>query len=162
MVFLVRLIYNKKIKELKYRERWDELAEDTRVIDIEYTREREDIRGLFSWSKIPIVIVLANLILGIYMYPKLPAQISALWGFRSENPYVYKGLWNVFSGVFLQVFVICLVYINYYSMSRSRPEIDPNNPKDSIEFNKRYIKKWRTILLRTLILITLICMFLVW
>lgn len=155
-LFLVYLKYNKKVKAVKHRERWSELAENIRVTDIKYSRERENIKNIFTWSKIPSLILLTNIVLSIYMYPKLPNRIPAFWGFSSINPYVYKTPWTVFSGIVLQVFIITIVYLSYYSISRARIDIDPDNVEGSINLNRKYVNKWSNILLGNLIAIQLI------
>lgn len=158
-LFLVYLKHNKKVKELKEREKWSELAVNVRVVDTKHSREREKVKNIFQWAKTPLLIVLANIAISIYMYPKLPLTISALWGFSTSNPTVLKSPWAVFRGVGLQLFIIIIVYIPYYSMCRSRMDIDPDNIEGSIEANKEYVNKWGNMLLWNLVVWVLVFSF---
>ncbi len=153
-LFLVYWKYNLKIKKVKNRENWSDLAVNTRVTDINYAKDRFKIKNILLWAKIPNLIVLINVIIIGYMYNKLPKNIYNNWSYsESMGKYAYKSKISVFNLTFVQIFIIVLVYLVYYSIARARMEIHPDNIEGSIQSNKEYVNGWSKLLIGNLIII---------
>ncbi len=138
-LFLVYLVYNNKVKNLKERNKWFGSNKKVIVTDLKYSRERENIKGIFSWAKIPVIIMFANLLLMIYMYPRLSSYVRDIFSFTNTNSHVYKTPIKVFGGVGFQLFFILVGYLSYYIMSRAKFDTNPNNAERSIDYNKKHV-----------------------
>lgn len=136
------------------------MAENIRVVDTRYSKERENIKSIFNWSKIPGSIALANFLLAFFMYPRLPYYVRGIFSFSTTNSHIYKTPISVFTGVAIQVIIIIIVYSAYYSMSRARVDINPDNVEASIDSNKEYVDKRSKVLLGNLILVQIILTYL--
>nr|WP_300005859.1 hypothetical protein [Tissierella sp.] len=156
-LYLVYWRYNKKIKEVKKRENWKNLVENTRVMETNYTKEKQKIKSIFTWSIIPNLMVLANIAILVYMYNKLPSDIYGAWNYDNIlGEYVYKSKMSIFTVVFTQIIIIVIAYLAYYSISRARMYIDPDNIENSIASNQEYVNKWSNMLIGNLIVVQLI------
>lgn len=156
-LFFVYWRYNKKVKDVKKREDWKNLAENVRVMDISHSKERQRIKSIFIWAKIPNLIVLGNIMMLIYMYDKLPKGIYDTWNFsNSHGAYVYKSKLSIFKITVAQIIILIIVYLAYYSISRARMYIDPDNIEASIDINKKYVNKWSNMLIGNLIVVQIV------
>ncbi len=158
--FLIYLKYNKKVSELKIRENWIELAENIKIIDTKYISNKDDIQNIFRWAKLSFFILIINVIIGIYMYSRLPDIIPSHWNFQGvADGFSEKSLFSVFGIDFMMLFLIVVFYYSYYSMMKSKHEINSDNPELSIEKNKIFKNAWSSYFKFSTILMVLLFSF---
>lgn len=155
-LFLVYLRYNNKVKKLKAKENWHIPVEKTTVVDTKYSSKRQNIRSIFNWARIPSLIILANLLYAIYIYPKLPSYIRDVFSLSNINSHVYKTPIKVFGVIGFQILFLIVGYLEYYSMSRARMDIDPNEVEASINYHKKITKRTNKNLLINMLIVQLI------
>ena len=159
-LFLVYIRYNNKVRNLKERNKWFGSNKKVIAVDLKYSKERENIKSIISWAKIPIILMLGNLFLMIYMYPKLSSYVKDIFRFTNTNSHVYKTPIKVFGGVGFQIFFIIVGYLSYYIMSRAKVDIDPDSVEASVGYNKEYVNRTNKNLQIVLLIIQMVITFL--
>lgn len=158
ILFLIYLKFNSKAKELKMVKGWDENGQKVVVVDMKYSRDKSKL-GIISplWFLIPLVLVLFNFILGITLYPTLPDRIPTHWNFQGEiTTYSNKSYEVVLMLPMVQLLMLGILYFSHWSIGRTKQQINPNNPKDSLKKNIIFRKAWSIYLFIITLLIILL------
>ncbi len=142
-LFLIYLKYNKKVKILKDKNKWQEKFINKKVVDLNYMEEREKPKGYLSWSKHQLGLVVIELILVFYFYPTLPASIPSHWDLLGKpDKFTSKSPW-IFVFIILVQFLMSLIfYFAYRSIVRSKPELNKDRMEESIAKHKKYVGVW--------------------
>ncbi|MGO3751681.1 MAG: DUF1648 domain-containing protein [Peptoniphilaceae bacterium] len=157
-LFLVYLRWNKKAKKLKKEMNWDKLGTNTVIIDTNFSKGIENEK-VFSkkWMVIPLMIILINIFLSIYMYPSLPDKIPINWDFTGNiSGWMNKSIWGALLMPLTQLFIATIMYFVYYVIRNSKKQIEPGNPEISIKKNIKFVKVWGIYLLVSTIILQLI------
>ncbi|NLY21042.1 MAG: DUF1648 domain-containing protein [Tissierellia bacterium] len=160
-MFLIYLKYNKEVKLLKETENWIEFSKNKRIVSTNLISEKENIPNIFKWATIPFLIFIVNVLITSYMYPQLPDSIPTHWDFAGNvDSYATKTLITAFGLPATQLFMIVVIYFSYYSIVKSRHEIDEKNREISIEKNRIFKSAWSSFMYWTLVIIQIIFTFL--
>lgn len=142
-LFIVYLLANRRVKNLKKAKKWYRLADNTRIVDLDYSRELESVNILRSWGILPYLIVLMNIILALYFYPRLPNRIPIHWGIDGRaDGYANKSLASVMMINILHIAILLVMYLSNLSIYRSRHEVRRSQREVSIEKNKIFKDCW--------------------
>lgn len=162
LLFLIYLRFNYKVKELKKEKGWGKDAEKIVLIDIKYSRDKSKIGNIPPlWFLLPLILIIFNFILGIVLYPTLPDQIPTHWNFRGEiTSYRDKSYGTVLMLPAMQLFMLGLFYFSNWSIGRTKQEIDPKNPEESLRKNIIFRRAWSIYLYVITILTILLFTFL--
>lgn len=158
ILFLIYLKFNSKSKSLKKEKNWDKMSQKIVAVDIKYSRDKSKV-GVISplWYLIPLAIVIFNLILGIVLYPNLPGKIPTHWDFKGEiTTYTDKSYGTVLMLPFFQLLTLGILYLSHWSISKTKQQIDPDNPQISLKKNIIFRRVWSIYLFTLTILITLL------
>lgn len=158
ILFLVYLRWNKKAKKLKKEMAWDKLGTNTVIVDTNFSKgiEKEKILSE-KWMIIPIVIILINTFLSLYMYPSLPDRIPTHWDLAGNvDGWMNKSIWTALLMPLTQLFIAITMYFVYYVIRKSKKQINPINPEISIKKNIKFVRVWGIYLLVSTIALELI------
>lgn len=158
ILFLIYLKYNAKVKVLKKERGWDKIGSKMVVVDIKYSRDKSKTGNISSlWFLIPLAITVFNIVLSLVIYPKLPDKIPTHWSFTGEiTTYRNKSYGIVLMDDIVQLFMLGLFYFSYWMIGKSKQQINPNNPEESIKGNIVFRKAWSIYLLIITILTILL------
>lgn len=139
--FAIYLKFNREVKELKAKEHWVDRSVNKRVVKIDpHAAKRENI---FQWALFPIFVTAINILFMAYTYSNMPDVIPVHWGISGEaDGFANKSFFSVFGISITQVIMIGVFYMSYYSMDKSRYEIDFRNPEASIERHRLFKLVW--------------------
>lgn len=79
LLFMIYLAANRRVKRLKEEKNWQALADNRRLLDLDYSREREGRDWILGWGLLPIIILALNIALSLYLYPSLGDQVPNHW-----------------------------------------------------------------------------------
>ena len=158
ILFLVYLRWNKKAKELKAKEGWSKLSSKVLVVDTNFSRDRGTCETLSNkWYLIPLVIVLANVALALFMYPSLPELIPTHWDLKGNvDGFMNKSILVVMIMPIMQLVMAGIFYGSNQFMLNSKQQINSNNPESSLKKNIIFRKVWSIYFLVVLILMEIL------
>lgn len=137
ILFLIYLKWNKKSKELKIEKGWDKIGGKIVMVDMRYSRDKKS-RGIVSpiWFLVPIGIILFNIILVFVLYPTLPNKIPTHWNFQGNvSEYKDKSISTLLMMPLTQISMAIAIYFTYFIIGRSKQQINPNSPEESLKRN---------------------------
>jgi uncharacterized membrane protein len=161
ILFLIYLKWNKKAKELKIEKGWDKIGGKIVMVDMRYSRDKKR-RGIVSpiWFLIPLGIILFNIILAFVLYPTLPDKIPIHWDFQGNiDRYNEKSIATIFMMPLTQISMAIVMYFTYFIIGRSKQQINPNSPGESLKRNILFRKAWSIYLIGMLTLLELLLTF---
>lgn len=85
----------------------------------------------WAWGAPSAVIALVTLVIGVVRYPSLPASLIVHVGAGGGVQHAAKSIPAAFTGVVVQVVVTALVLASCFFSLRSRPDLDPADPRGS-------------------------------
>ncbi|MBU5440189.1 DUF1648 domain-containing protein [Tissierella sp. MSJ-40] len=161
ILFLIYLKWNKKSKELKIEKGWDKIGGKIVMVDMRYSRDKKS-RGIVSpiWFLVPIGIILFNIILVFVLYPTLPNKIPTHWNFQGNvSEYKDKSISTLLMMPLTQISMAIAIYFTYFIIGRSKQQINPNSPEESLKRNILFRKAWSMYLIGMLTLLELLFTF---
>lgn len=158
VLFAVYIRWNRKSKELKKEKEWDKLASNIIFVDTKFSRDKTKYTGISKkWILIPLVIILFNIGLSVAMFPSLPDKIPTHWDFQGNiDGYMNKSIFVAMMMPMVQMLMSIIIYFSYYSMTKSKQQIDPNNPEVSLRKNIIFRKVWSVYFLIVLVLLEIL------
>ncbi len=158
ILFLIYIRWNKRIKELKNKEKWNKLAENIIVIDTKFSRDKVKGIGISNWwYMIPLIIVLGNIILSLIMYPSLPDKVPSHWDLQGNvDGYMNKSILTVLMMPAFQLAMGVLLFFSNIFVIKSKQQIDGKNPEISLKKNIIFRRVWSIYFLITLILLEIL------
>lgn len=157
VLFIIYLRYNSKAKNLKRAKGWDKLGRKIVVVDMKYSRDKSKVGNISPlWFLIPLIITLFNFILAFTVYPSLPNKLPTHWNFQGEiTTYSNKSYGVVLLLPIVQLGMVGMFYLIYWMIKKTKQQIDPNNPEESLKKSIIFKKAWSIYLLILLMLITI-------
>ncbi|WP_062351371.1 DUF1648 domain-containing protein [Bacillus kwashiorkori] len=139
--FLVYYQFHKKMKQLKAEQNWHQTKKETVVIDTSFYQKKLTYSN--RWFLIPLFMALISSAYSFMNYDKIPNQIPMQYDFSGEvTRWAEKSVGAVINFPLLQLFMIGLfIFINII-IARSKQQIDPANPKVSMEQNIIFRRRW--------------------
>lgn len=158
IIFSIYLKTNFKVKELKKNRGWNKSGEKIVVVDMKFSRDKMRKGSIsYKWFLIPLGIIILNFALGIILYPVLPEKIPTHWNFQGEiTTYRDKSYGVILMLPVMQLFMWCFLYVSCWMIGRSKQQINPNNPEESLRKNIIFRKAWSIYLLILTILMVLL------
>lgn len=129
------------MKRLKDKEGWDQDAPQLVTVDTGFRKKKSMVSPL--WFLFYIVLIAATVIVSLLRYDALPAMIPTTFdsagnavGFMEKS---YSLLLNM-PGV--QLIITMIMFFVYYSISKSRHQVDPANRDVSLRQNMIFRHRW--------------------
>ena len=127
-----------EIQVAKVEGDWYEGVHQAVAVDTELRTDPP--RFPWLWLAPPVVITLATVVIGIVLYPSMPAALAVHYGAKGvPNRLAAKSIGTAFSLVFVQIGVTALLAGIAAGISRSRADIDPAHPVGSARWHRRYM-----------------------
>lgn len=142
-LFLIYLKYNKKVSLIKEKKGWSKDLLNKTIVDMTYIKEREKIKGYFSWAKLELIIILVNILLIIYLYPSLPSKIPVHWNLLGQaDKYSNKNIYSFIMLLGVQLIMTIIFYFSYRSIVGAKPELNKDSLDESIIKHRKYVAVW--------------------
>jgi len=146
ITFAIYLYFHKKMKQLKSTEKWFEKKRETIVVDTNFYKEKKVVSYL--WFILPLIITISTGIWSIINYDQFPDRLPMQYNMSGEvTRYADKSIVAVLSLPFLQLFLTGLFMFINYVIAKSKQQIDPANPEESIEQNLIFRRRWSVYLI---------------
>jgi len=101
----------------------------------------------WAWALVPVVIVGATLTGGIIAYPHLAARIPMHYSSSGVDRWADRTPLTAFSGVLTQVALTVLLLWLCATVTRSRPDLDADDPAGSADRYRRFVGQMQRALL---------------
>jgi len=157
IMFAMYMKAHYEIATLKSKREWSKGKKEVAVVDIDFRKEKIVVSPL--WFLLPAAIAILTLVVGIYMYPKIPQRIPMHFNFRGEaDSFADKSILSVFSICIVQAFMTGLMFFAFKMIELAKQQIDPSDPEISKEKNLRFRRIWSGFVVFTSILINAMLM----
>lgn len=158
ILFIVYIIWNKKLKQIKTEMEWDKLATNVVVVNTKFSRDKVKANDLSKWwLLLPLVIVIVNIVLSLYKYPSLPERIPSHWDFQGRvDGYMKTTIVTVLMMPGFQLIMGLIMYFAYYSMKKSKQQIDSKDPEGSLKKNMIFRRIWGIFFLVATVLLEIL------
>ena len=139
--FMIYYHFHKKMKEIKSREKWHERKKEVLSVDISFYQQRLTYSN--GWFAIPFVIMLATTFLTYVNYDKFPEKLPMQYSLAGEvTSWADKSIRTLFMFPLMQLFMIGLFLFINIIINRSKQQIDPAYPQESIKQNIVFRRRW--------------------
>lgn len=156
--FLIYYRSNKKVKKIKAEHGWYKTKKPVTVIDTNFTKnKRKDVLVSPWWFIIPATIIVANAIVGINIYDRLPDLIPTHWNALGQvDGWTKKSHKAILQMPFVQFFMTLLLFFSYKIIGWSKQQINASNPEESKERNIIFRRRWSGYMVIMIILLNLL------
>lgn len=146
---------NHEIRAAKAAGGWYEGVRQSIAVDTELRTDPP--RFPWLWLAPAVVVTLATVVIGVVMYPSMPATLVVHHGVRGTADRVAaKSVGTAFSMVFVQIGITALLAgMAAAIFFRSRADLDPAHPVSSAHWHRRYMTLGAKALLGLVALIDL-------
>lgn len=141
--YLIYIMSNRAVKNLKQQQNWFEGKKQSVTIDTNFSREK--INTIISpwFFIIPVIMIVINIILGYKYYSSLPNRVPIHWDFSGNiTGYSHKSIFLIWDMPLVQTFITFIFFIVYKGIGWSKQQISSFNPKSSVEKNKIFRRVW--------------------
>jgi Predicted membrane protein len=141
--FLIYMLSNKHMKDLKKQQNWFNGKKKSVIVDTDFSRERMNTLVSHWFFIIPVIIVVINIALGYSNYSGLPSRVATHWDFSGNiTGYQNKSLFLIWEMPITQIFITAVFFICYKSIGWSKQQLSPPNPKSSARKNRVFRRVW--------------------
>lgn len=146
--FILYVIMWKKAKALKIAKNWEQESTQTVVADTSFYRGKIAISPL--WLLMYPVIIGITILVGFYLYDKMPAQVPMQYDFDGTvTRYAEKSYKLLFFLPATQAFLAIVMGFVYWIVRRTRPELDPKDTGKSVKQNTVFRYRWSMFIVFT-------------
>lgn len=139
--FIIYFIYHKKMKQLKEEKNWFENRKEKIVVDLKFYSEKKTHSNL--WFAIPLLITIGTAIFTFMNYDKFPEQLPMQYNFEGEvTRYATKSVGSLLAFPLLQLFMTGVFLLTNIIISKSKQQIDPQSPEESLAQNMIFRRCW--------------------
>jgi uncharacterized membrane protein len=133
VAFVLYLVVRAQVIKLKAERGWDEDARaEVSAVIVEPAAVKRP--PSMYWNLLYVVIVAATLVIGLALYPHMPALVPTHSDFAGNvTNYVPKSRTLLFYTPFIQVFLAVIMAFVFWVMRRARRDIDPLHPQASAQ-----------------------------
>ncbi len=144
ITFIVYSIANKKVKELNYSFEVSKGKKSSKLASTKFTEEKDkNILASPLWFLIPIIIIVINIIIGFYVYNKLPDTIPSHLNAAGEvDQWGKKSYKLIFQMPTVQILMTAIIFFLYKVTGRSREEGKGSSNKQFKERNIVFKYRW--------------------
>ncbi|MHC6178721.1 DUF1648 domain-containing protein [Clostridium sp. JNZ X4-2] len=141
--FLIYMISNRAVKNLKLQYSWFKDKKQALVIDTDYSRDKGKTLISAWFFLIPIFIIVINIILGYVNYAPLPHKVSTHWDLSGNvNGYQIKSKFLIWEMPLIQMASTAVFFIIYKTIGWSKQQIEISNPEISVKKDRRFRRIW--------------------
>lgn len=141
--FLIYLISNRNMKNLKSQKLWLQGKKQVVTIDTNFSRSRSTMLVSAWFFLIPAAIIIINLILGYTHYDALPYKVPTHWDFSGNvTGYQFKSRFLIWEMPITQIFTTFMFFIVYKGIGWSKQQISSIDPEASVKKNSIFRRSW--------------------
>lgn len=141
ITFFVYYQFHKKMKELKVNENWKKVKKEVLAVDLSfYNRKLTYSNG---WFIIPFIITVASFIWTFLNFDRIPERLPMQYSLDGTvTNWADKSIGSVLTFPLIQLFMLGLFFYINIMIGRSKQQMDPANPKESIQQNIIFRRRW--------------------
>lgn len=150
--FIVYLRFHVKMKELKKKEKWHEKQKEVLVIDMDFYHKKLTYSN--GWFAIPLAITVFNFFWTWFNYDRFPEMLPMQYSFDGHvTTWAVKSPGTLLAFPLTQLFLTGLFLLSNTIIRRSKQQIDPEHPEQSVSQNIIFRRRWSlfTIISGTLV-----------
>ncbi|MEY8000418.1 DUF1648 domain-containing protein [Clostridium sp. Mt-5] len=141
--FLVYMISNRAVKNLKLQKLWLQGKKQVVTIDIDFSKKKSDMLVSVWFFMIPVFIIIINIILGYTHYSSLPYKVPTHWDFSGNiTGYQIKSKFLIWEMPLAQIIITFISFIVYKGIGWSKQQISSLNPEESVKKNSIFRRSW--------------------
>ncbi|WAA12236.1 DUF1648 domain-containing protein [Fervidibacillus halotolerans] len=141
LTFFVYYRYHRQMKQLKEKENWKEKKKEVVAVDIQFYKKKKTYSNI--WFIIPLIITIATAVWLLIRFEDIPEKIPMQYNLDGEVVnWMEKSVGTILLFPLIQFFLIGLFLFINIVIERSKQQTDPANPKDSIQKNMIFRKRW--------------------
>jgi len=146
----------RQVKALKARFGWETEARGTVVADTRFSSGKRAVSP--AWFALHVLIILGTALIGLLRYDLMPAEVVQQTDLAGNvTRMVAKSVGLVLFAPIVQAFMLLVFAFIYWSMLKTPPVLDPDNPEVSSRQNAVFRYRWSawTVAFGALMLLTL-------
>ena len=129
------------MKSLKAQEGWNKDAPQIVTVDTGFRRKKSMVSPL--WFLSYIVLIAATVVVSLLRYDALPSMIPTTFdGAGNAVGFMEKSYRVLMYMPGIELFITLIMFFVYYSISKSRQQIDPANRELSLAQNMIFRRRW--------------------
>jgi uncharacterized membrane protein len=141
--FLIYLISNRAMKNLKSQKLWFQGKKQVVTVDTSFSRSKSNMLVSVWFFLIPVVIIIVNIILGYMYYDTLPYKVPTQWDFSGNvTGYQFKSRFLIWEMPITQIFTTFMFFIVYKGIGWSKQQISSIDPEASVKKNSIFRRSW--------------------
>lgn len=141
LTFFVYYKYHKRMKQLKEKENWKEKKKEVVVVDMSFYGKKTTYSN--AWFFLPLLITIATALWIFFRYEQIPEQIPMQYNFDGEVVnWVEKSPGTVALFPILQLVLTGLFLFINLVIAKSKQQIDPANPEESVKQSIIFRRRW--------------------
>lgn len=145
----------RQVKALKAELGWEMEAHSEVIADTRFVSEKRAVSP--AWFAVHVVIILGTVLLGVLMYDQIPDQVVQQTDMAGNvTNMAAKGPDLILFGPAMQAVLTLVFAFVYWSMLRTPPVLDPDNPQMSSRQNAVFRYRWSAWIVGFSILMLLI------
>ncbi|OAA86879.1 DUF1648 domain-containing protein [Clostridium ljungdahlii] len=143
IIFLIYLISNRAMKNLKLQKSWFQGKKQVVTVDTSFSRSKSNMLVSAWFFLIPAAIIIVNIILGYMNYDSLPYKVPTHWDFSGNvTGYQFKSRFLIWEMPITQIFTTFMFFIIYKGIGWSKQQISSIDPEASIKKNSIFRRSW--------------------
>jgi uncharacterized membrane protein len=157
VVYTLYLRRWRQVKELKSRLGWETEARSEAVADTRFSAGKRAVSP--AWFGLHALIIIATVLAGILLYDRIPAEVVLQTDAAGNVTSVAaKSIGLIMFAPVMQAIMLLVFAFIYWSMLKTPPVLDPDNPEVSSRQNAVFRHRWSawTIGFGALMLLTLL------
>ncbi|WP_406543368.1 DUF1648 domain-containing protein [Clostridium ljungdahlii] len=141
--FLIYLISNRAMKNLKSQKLWLQGKKQVVTVDTSFSRSKSNMLVSAWFFLIPAAIIIVNIILGYMNYNSLPYKVPTHWDFSGNvTGYQFKSRFLIWEMPIAQIFSTFIFFIVYKGIGWSKQQISSIDPEASVKKNSIFRRSW--------------------
>jgi uncharacterized membrane protein len=157
ITFYIYYISNKRVKEIKEKNRWYKAKRSAVVVDTNFSKEKGS-KMLASpwWFLIPVVIIIGNIIIAFNVYDRIPDIFATHWNALGQaDNWSKKSYKSILILPAIQCFITIIMFFSFKIIGWSKQQISASNPEISKEQNRIFRYRWSIYIIAMAVLMNL-------
>ena len=146
----------KQVKALKARFGWETEARNDVVADTRFSAGKRAVSP--AWFGLHVLIIIATVLIGVLLYDQMPAEVVQQTDLAGNvTRMAAKSIGLILFAPTVQASMLLVFAFIYWSMLKTPPVLDPDNPEVSSRQNAAFRYRWSawTVAFGVLMLLTL-------
>lgn len=155
--FFIYLKFHQEMKKLKQKENWAEERSQQIFVDTKFREKKLTYSNW--WFFLPMIVAIGLIFITFQSYQQIPDQIPMQYNLQGEvtNAADKSYLSVLFAPAMIIYMALLFLFINV-TIAKSKQQMDPSNPKSSIQRNIIFRRRWSAFLIITNFAMTLLFM----